>query len=298
MTGAASETRPALLNRLTGPDRPRAKSLIVTVYGDSVLPRGGRCWLGELIALVEPLGLNERVTRTAVYRLVRDGLLQGERVGRRSHYTLTAAGRRQFDSAQARIYAAGAPVRDGAWTLIALPDGLHPSARETLTKELGWRGFARLAPGLMGAARGDGQDDAAEVLGALSLDGRCPVFRTAPGSDSPALPALAGHAWPLEALATAYGSFIARFAALEADAGTLAPQAAHVARTLLIHDYRRALLRDPALPEALLPEGWPGQQARDLTARLYRALSPAAERFLNGALGTPPDPERLARRFA
>jgi phenylacetic acid degradation operon negative regulatory protein len=40
-------------------------------------------------------------------------------------------------------------------------------------------------------------------------------------------------------------------------------------RTLLIHEYRRVLLRDPNLPEALLPAGWPGLQARALCESLY-----------------------------
>ena len=47
-------------------DRVQAGSLITTLFGDAVIPRGGRIWLGSLIRLLEPLGVNERLVRTAV----------------------------------------------------------------------------------------------------------------------------------------------------------------------------------------------------------------------------------------
>jgi phenylacetic acid degradation operon negative regulatory protein len=49
---------------------PPARSLLVTVFGDSVAPHGGRAWLGSLIGLLAPFGISERLVRTSVYRLV------------------------------------------------------------------------------------------------------------------------------------------------------------------------------------------------------------------------------------
>ena len=34
--------------------RVQAGSLIISVFGDAILPRGGRIWLGSLIRLLEP----------------------------------------------------------------------------------------------------------------------------------------------------------------------------------------------------------------------------------------------------
>src|SRR5919204_458982 len=48
-------------------------------------------------------------------------------------------------------------------------------------------------------------------------------------------------------------------------------------RLLRIPDFRRIVLRDPALPGALLPTDWPGATAGALAARVYRRLVPAAE---------------------
>ena len=55
---------------------------------------------------------------------------------------------------------------------------------------------------------------------------------------------------------------------------------AFLLRILLIHDYRRLLLRDPELPEVLLPAAWPGHQARLLCKELYRRLETASGRHL------------------
>ncbi len=52
-------------------------------------------------------------------------------------------------------------------------------------------------------------------------------------------------------------------------------------RVLLIHDYRRLLLRDPELPEVLLPSDWPGQTARLSCRELYRRLAEPSEWHLD-----------------
>src|SRR5258708_6254489 len=54
----------------------RGGSLIVTLFGDSIMPRGGAIALGSLIELAAPFGLNERLGRTATARLAHDGWLE------------------------------------------------------------------------------------------------------------------------------------------------------------------------------------------------------------------------------
>jgi phenylacetic acid degradation operon negative regulatory protein len=77
---------------------------------------------------------------------------------------------------------------------------------------------------------------------------------------------------------------------------------AFTARILLIHHYRRVVLRDPLLPTALLPADWPGRAARKLCGEIYRGLLPASEQWLdanasneNGPL--PKAGAELGRRF-
>src|SRR5271155_6286959 len=82
----------------------RAGSLIVTLFGASLLPRGGTIALGSLIELAAPFGLNERLVRTATARLAQDGWLEGRRAGKLSEYRLSKNGRDRFAEATLRIY--------------------------------------------------------------------------------------------------------------------------------------------------------------------------------------------------
>ena len=70
----------------------------------------------------------------------------------------------------------------------------------------------------------------------------------------------------------------------------------------MIHYYRRVVLHDPLLPDALLPVDWPGRAARRLCREIYRGLLATSEQWLdrngsneNGAL--PTAGAELGRRF-
>lgn len=104
-----------------------------------------------------------------------------------------------------------------------------------------------------------------------------------------------------------YTEFFTRYhpivKALQQDVhGALADENAWLLRTLLIHDYRRLLLRDPELPEVLLPSAWPGHQARLLCKEIYHRLLLPSERHLDAHLHlangqTPMPGPMLAQRF-
>jgi phenylacetic acid degradation operon negative regulatory protein len=77
------------------------------------------------------------------------------------------------------------------------------------------------------------------------------------------------------------------------------PQQAFVVRTLLIHAFRRVLLRDPQLPPELLPLDWPGAAAYALTRDVYLRTHKLAETHLATALeeALPRASEDFHRRF-
>ena len=69
---------------------------------------------------------------------------------------------------------------------------------------------------------------------------------------------------------------------------------------MLVHDLRRARLRDPELPADLLPDGWIGVEAVEVAGALYLALADASWRWIESVTGLAVDraDPTVARRFA
>jgi phenylacetic acid degradation operon negative regulatory protein len=282
---------PALLDavtaRLQARGRLRVWSLVVTIFGDAVVPRGGRVALAVLQEIVGRLGIEAGALRTAMSRLASDGWVERERQGRNSFFSLGRQGRHAFDLATRRIYAGAPPAWGGDWTVAILP----PGAGEIDVAEMQALGFVRIAPGVHLRPEADGAPDASAALsGMLVVHGA--------STDHPeTLHAL----WPSEETAAAYRAFIAAFLPLRATLGDGArplPLDAVAARTLLVHEWRRIVLRDPGLPVALLPRDWPGEAARELARDIYAALAGQSEDWLDTAgLPQPLDPAGFSRRW-
>ena len=273
------------LARTLAADPPRAKSLIVTVWGDALAPHGGGAWLGDLIRLLAPFNVNERLVRTSVFRLARDGWVEGTSHGRVSRYRLTAGGARRFDDAHRRIYHRPADDWGGEWELV-LCDGLAAGPRADLRRELGWAGYGELAPNAFLRPRDAGRT-LPSVLATPAVAKHVTAMRAADLPGAEPLAAVTTRAWSLDALAADYRRFLHRFGAVIerfAEDGAHDPAQCFMVRTLLIHAYRRVLLRDPLLPAALLPLDWPGAAAYALCRDFYRRTHRCAERHLVATL--------------
>ncbi|WCR01146.1 PaaX family transcriptional regulator C-terminal domain-containing protein [Paracoccus aestuarii] len=226
-----------------------APGFIITLYGDVVLPRGGVLAMASLIDCCAMAGFGENQVRTAVSRLVGAGRLAGERRGRRSFYRLTDAARDEFQHAAALIYRPDA--RPSGWWLLRLDqDPTEDQRRAHHLAPVG--GGCWLAP-----------DGGSFPAGAM------PVMR-APADDPGLVPGIAGF-WDLEGVAVRYARLLRVFSDLPQGPQPLAE------RLLLVHGWRAARLRDPLLPDALLPADWAGRRAQDLFRDRYLRLCPGAE---------------------
>jgi phenylacetic acid degradation operon negative regulatory protein len=274
----------ALLDELHAARPVRAWSLIVTLFGDAIVPRGGSLWLGSLTEIMALFRIDAGHVRTAMSRLTADGWLTRARVGRNTYYRLSKQAEASFAAATRRIYFGLEPPFDGRLRIALLGPGVDD--RSAVRPALAAAGFAALSPtAYVGVA-----DPPVE----LSATPGVFVLRAA-ADDSRKV---AEAAWTNRALDVEYRRFLDRFeptARALAAGGTLDGADAMVTRTLLIHHFRRVVLRDPGLPAVLLPPDWPGTQARALAAQLYRRLVPASEAWLDrraraerGPLG-PPD---------
>lgn len=269
----------------------RGGSLLITLFGDAIAPRGAAVTLGSLIDLAAPFGLTERLVRTSVARLASDGWVVARRDGRRSEYRLTQTGEARFAEATRRIYGEYPRSWEGQWTLLILPPATG-GRRQDLREDLRWLGFGQLSPGVFAHPNWSlGQARAA--LG--DLDGTADGLLLKSSSEGPAADQrLVAAGWDLGELTRRYRTFLTAFTpawdALEGAGANIPDEAAFVIRTLLIHEYRKIHLRDPLLPPALLPPDWVGAAAYELSKGIYSTVFRAAERYLSATATTLTEP--------
>lgn len=284
-----------------------ANTLLLSIYGDTVCPYGGTIWLGSLIKLVGPLGINQRLVRTSVFRLSEKGILQSHQNGRRSYYTLTERGLRHFQSASKRIYAKRTPHWDGSWLLIMTSlGGLDPEQREAVRRELIWLGFSRLATGIYAHPNAD-MEGVKNMLADREFGQHIALLHadTTDSLHADISNRLIKQCFNTHSMDEQYQEFTDTFQPLlEAarKAHKLDPQLSFLVRTLLIHKYRYILLKEPELPHELLPSDAITHHARQITEQLYLRLRESSdEHFLqlaeseSGAFKGPKEP--YLRRF-
>jgi phenylacetic acid degradation operon negative regulatory protein len=282
----------------------RAGSLIVTVFGDAIAPRGGAVWLGSLIRAMSDFGVSERLVRTSIFRLSQDDWFEVEQSGRRSYYRLSADGARKFGVATHRIYGEPRHAWSGDWCLILLPE-LDAGLKELVRKELSWLGFAAVSPGMLAHPSPD-MTDLGASLNRLGCEDDLVIMQAKMirSGQEKALRNLVHKHWNLADIDQRYEAFVRKFRPVLAAARKKRrkePKLAFLIRMLLIQEYRKVLLRDPLLPAELLPSKWHGTAAYQLCRNLYACVFAAADEFMSEAMETadgplpPPAPEFYKR---
>jgi phenylacetic acid degradation operon negative regulatory protein len=255
MTAPTGDRRRALAG-------PSARSLLMTVFGNNVLPRGGSVWTGTAIAALAALGVEEKTARQALARTAADGWLRRERHGRRVRWTFTPAGHELFTRGAERIFSFGRVTQewDGWWLVLftSVPEARR-ARRHRLRTRLAWAGFGSPAPGVWLTPDPTREAEAKEVLAELGLDGQASSFIARYGAIGDQ-PAIVAAAWDVPALRARYDAFLAEFARV----APRTPEASFVAHTRLVDRWRHFPFVDPGLPAGLLPAGWSGTRAAEL----------------------------------
>ena len=280
----------------------RGGSLLVTILGDAIAPRGGVIALSSLIELARPFGITDRHVRTAIGRLANEQWVNSQRSGRVSFYRLTSHGRARFAEATQRIYGAAPADWNGEWTLVIFPRSSR-AARDDLREELSWLGFGQLTSGVFAHPTHREETVRARVA-ELESAGEVIVMQRAHVTHA-ADAQLVEMGWDLGELARRYRRFIEMFAPLDESltrAARAAGETAFVLRTLLVHEYRKIHLRDPQLPAPLLPRSWAGADAHELCRSLYAKVFAASEKFLSARVqaldgSLPPPAAEVFARF-
>lgn len=253
-----------------------ARSLLLTVLGEFVLPAGEPVWTAAFLRALGLLGVEEKAVRQALARSATEGWLAGERQGRRTAWRLTPSGERLLTDGTERIYGFGRPVGawDGRWLLVlaSVPETSR-RLRHLLRTRLAWNGLGNLSPGVWVSPRPGREHEVREVLAGIGVADTATLFTGRLGDLAEAR-RVAGRAWDLDGIGLAYEDFRDAVRALRPadDPGTFA------AHARLVQEWRRFPFLDPALPAELLPDDWPGSQAFALFHERHGAWRPVADR--------------------
>ncbi len=275
MSAAVTPPAPALSRRreLGGPS---ARSLLLTVLGEFVLPRDEPVWTQVILDVLARLGVEQKSARQALARTAAEGLLVSDREGRRVRWSLSDAGRRLLVDGAARIYGFGDPARpwDGRWLvlLVSVPESRR-QLRHRLRTRLAWAGMGSPTPGVWVSPDPGKQAEVAGVVADLGLAEVSSSF-VGPFGEIGSERDVVAQAWDLAEVERAYEEFLEAFTgAAPTEPGDVLAHQIH-----LVHAWRRFPILDPHLPPDLLPEGWAGGRAAELFARRHAEWDGAARR--------------------
>ncbi|MCC1492604.1 PaaX family transcriptional regulator C-terminal domain-containing protein [Cognatishimia sp. F0-27] len=242
---------PDIAALLAARDTPRVWSLLVSLFGDVAQSPDARLSGAALGRMTEPFGVKPEALRVSLHRLRKDGWIESTREGRRGFYRLTETGHRESRRASPRIYS-GTALAEEAFVLLWDPSATPPDALTSAAVTLSATSALSPRP--------------AEDAGVLSL-------LLAPSEPVPAW--IRAKVCP-KALVEQSRALLTL---LEAVAAWRAATAEHqnasasaVARLLVLHEWRRLVLRQPTLPDFVFPKGWQGPACRARARALLASL--------------------------
>ncbi len=282
--GAADGPAGPVLSRRRELGDTSARSLLMTVLGEFVLPRQEAAWTSTLVGALAMFDIEEKSARQALARSASEGWIVSRRFGRRVRWELTAPGRNLLAEGAERIYGFGRRDRpwDGLWlvVLVSVPEAKR-ELRHRLRTQLSWAGFGSPAPGVWVSPDVSRQAEARTILDHLELSPGAMSFTAQYGTVGQQQDMVAA-AWDLGGVAARYEQFIAEFSELRVHSADEMLRA----QIRLVHEWRRFPFLDPQLPPELLPPRWSGTRAAALFHHTYLLWRPAAQQRWDELLAT------------
>jgi phenylacetic acid degradation operon negative regulatory protein len=261
-----------------------ARSLLLTLLGEFVLPAGRPVWTSAFLDALALVGVEEKAIRQALARSATEGWLEARRHGRRTAWELTPAGRRLLTEGAERIYGFGAPVTawDRQWLIVlaSVPETSR-RLRHLLRSRLAWNGLGNLSPGVWVSPHPGRRAEVAEVLDQVGVADTATIFVGGLG-DLREARRVARRAWDLAGIELAYEDFLDEVRLLSPTNG---PET-FAAQIRLVQEWRRFPFLDPSLPPELLPREWSGHQAVTVFRDRHDGWRPAADRHWQAIAGT------------
>jgi len=280
----------ALRRRSVG--APAARSVLLTLLGEFVLPTPKGVWQETLINALCALDYKTQAARQALARSVTAGWLRTERHGRRSRAYLTPDTAAMLSAGAERIYSFGEPWDwEGHWLLVVLrvPEERREIRHQVRTR-LAWDGFGSIGGGLWISPHVEREEGLSDMTGDESVAALLTFHAEMGAIGDPAR--VIADAWDLDGVAAAYREFISQFDRLRPKT----PEATFRAQALLVHAWRKFPFLDPDLPQEILPPAWPRSRAHDVFHERHALWHEMAQEHFRSleALGEAPVPRRAA----
>jgi phenylacetic acid degradation operon negative regulatory protein len=250
-----------MIQNLHANGRLRVWTLVVTILGDVVQPRGGVISMSDLLTLTDHMSIDSGAIRTALSRLLKEKWVVGKKTGRTSSYAFGPKGLETFEPASERIYASVSSDDTNEWLLAVLPPRRakeRQSMQDTLKKTSALQTTAGLALWPKKTAPDMGMLNAMECLCFEGTLQNIPAW-------------LKSELAPPEAEIVVQ-KFIEKYNSLRDLPPDLTALDAMIARILMLHDWRRLVLRYAPVPQVLQPEHWSMPQAHRLVMDCYNGL--------------------------
>jgi phenylacetic acid degradation operon negative regulatory protein len=249
----------------------RPQSVVFTLLAEHMLDRELGLFSGSFIDVLGRIGIGEHATRSTLARMMRRGLLLGQRRARKTYLRMTPRCTAILEDGRHRIWHMGAvnTAEVAHWTLLtfSLPEAWRQK-RDDLRARLTWSGFGPLQNG---AWLAPSEIDVRPIIDELALSEHVRAFHVQPAPPTDAA-AVIRETFDLAALAERYRAFSRSWVEpskrLRDDPLVL---------TLRLSTEWLSIIRDdPRVPVGLLPGDWPAIGAQQLFRSLHGATLPAA----------------------
>ncbi|SLN22500.1 Transcriptional repressor PaaX [Falsiruegeria litorea R37] len=241
------------ITRLADPQNQRVWSIIVSLFGDLAQGPDDRISGAALTRIIQPMHVKPEAIRVALHRLRKDGWIDSARSGRSSEHHLTEFGRVQSAAVTPRIYDR-APKVPQNWHLLMSEGG---GSLEDLLLTESYISIGRSA-----------------ALGSGNVPSNCDDMVVFDVNARNVPDWLKSRLCPSDLIAACCCLADAVKEVRSTKPGEVDLTAAQIAtlRTLIVHRWRRVVLRNPDLPPMFFPDDWRGPDCRDAVFALLDIL--------------------------
>ncbi|MEX0305593.1 MAG: PaaX family transcriptional regulator C-terminal domain-containing protein [Leisingera sp.] len=243
----------ATVQQLNDPQNQRVWSVIVSLFGDLAQEKGAQISGGALTRIITPMGIKPEAIRVALHRLRKDGWIESARAGRASVHYLTEYGRKQSAAVTPRIYERRA-APPGDWHLLIAEGSASQTSLEEVLLLPNYVAVNRTTALGHGPVPGIFDDLMAARVNTVNVPGW-----------------LKSRVFP-DQLRDACAALQQDLERIPAPPPGLTPAQCGTLRTLIVHRWRRVVLRHPDLPPVFHPEDWAGESCRTQVFQLLDQL--------------------------